>query len=337
MIPAGRTAAIFGVGGPVLTVEERAFFRAADPFGFILFARNVEDPDQLRRLTSELRQSVNRDAPILIDQEGGRVQRMRAPHWAEYLPPLDAVVRAGHGAERMMWLRHRLIADELRAMGVDTNCAPCLDVATEQTHPFLKNRCFSDDAAQVAQLGRAAANGLLAGGVLPVMKHLPGHGRAALDTHLELPTVTLDAEALDDTDFAPFRALNDLPMAMTAHIVFSAFDRRPATLSPEMVRVIREQIGFDGLLMTDDLNMQALKGTAAESTRAARKAGCDLALFCKGTVAEMALIADAAGQMGAETMERAQRALAARRQPDAVDIAALRAEHSALLGGEGDG
>jgi beta-N-acetylhexosaminidase len=337
MIPAGRTAAIFGLSGPVLTAEERDFFRAADPFGFILFARNVEDPDQLRRLTGDLRQSVGRDAPVLIDQEGGRVQRMRAPHWAEFLPPLDAVVKAGDHAARMMWLRYRLIAHELRAMGVDTNCAPCLDVATDQTHPFLKNRCFSDEPATVALLGRAAADGMLAGGVLPVMKHLPGHGRAALDTHLDLPTVVENPEALDDTDFAPFRALADLPMAMTAHIVFSAFDRRPATLSPEMVRVIREQIGFDGLLMTDDLNMQALKGTAAESTRAARKAGCDLALFCKGTVAEMGLVADAAGQMGTETMERAQKALAARRLPDKVDIQALRAEHSALLGGEGDG
>ncbi len=343
MTPAavGSTAAIFGLSGLAPTAAETAFFREADPFGFILFARNVDTPDQLCRLTGDLRMAVGRNAPILVDQEGGRVQRLRAPHWAEYLPPLDAVEHARavgglHAAVRMMELRHRLIAAELHAVGIDADCAPCLDLVSPVTHPFLRNRCYGDDAGEVALLGRAAADGLLSGGVLPVMKHLPGHGRAAGDTHYDLPVVAEEAELLDDTDFAAFRALQDLPMAMTAHVVFAAFDRRPATLSPAMIRVIREQIGFEGLLMTDDLNMKALKGTAAERTARAIRAGCDLALFCKGPVPQMERVAAAAGTMDQATRDRALAALARRRTPDPVDIAALRAEHSGLLGGKGD-
>jgi beta-N-acetylhexosaminidase len=334
----GTTAAIFGCAGRKLTAQEAVFFRDADPFGFILFARNVDSPDQLRRLTADLRHAVGRQAPIFVDQEGGRVQRLRAPHWAEFLPPLDAVnhARAKGGvpaAARMMWLRHRLIAADLTDAGIDANCAPCLDLTSPVTHPFLMNRCYGREAADVATLGRAAADGLLAGGVLPVMKHMPGHGRAAGDTHTDLPTVTEEPELLDDTDFAVFRALNDLPMAMTAHIVFAALDRRPATLSPVILRLIREQIGFGGLLMTDDLNMKALKGSAADKTRRAINAGCDLALFCKGPVSQMAGVADAAGAMGPATLARARRALGFRKPPGEIDIAALRAEHSGLLDG----
>lgn len=328
----GRGATIFGLDGAELTAAEAAFFRAADPFGFILFARNIDTPDQLRRLTASLRDCVGRDAPVFIDQEGGRVQRMRPPHWADWLPPRDAVRQAGAGAARMMWLRARLIAAELRAVGIDGNCAPCLDIAGPDTHPFLRNRCYGDDVATVVAMGRATVDGHLAGGVLPVMKHMPGHGRATADTHLDLPTVTASAAELAASDFSPFRALADVPLAMTAHIVFAAYDARPATCSPVMMEVIRHQIGFDGLLMTDDLNMEALSGTLAERTSAAMAAGCDIALHCKGVLDQMEAVAEAAGDMGPETLRRAAAALAARHAPDVVDLAALRAEHDALIG-----
>ncbi|MDZ4134748.1 MAG: glycoside hydrolase family 3 N-terminal domain-containing protein, partial [Paracoccaceae bacterium] len=227
----GTGAVISGCSGPMLGGDEAAFFRETDPFGFIIFARNVESPEQLRRLTADLRASVGRDAPIFVDQEGGRVQRLRAPHWREWMPPMDMVALAMAGAApgvrvataaRAMWLRYRIIAAELHAVGIDGNCAPCLDVATDDTHSFLKNRCYAPDAATVSTLGRAVAEAHLAGGVLPVAKHMPGHGRANADTHHDLPTVTARPAALAASDFAPFRALNDLPLAMTAHIVFSA-------------------------------------------------------------------------------------------------------------------
>jgi beta-N-acetylhexosaminidase len=231
-----------------------------------------------------------------------------------------------------MGIAARLIADELRALGIDSNCAPCLDLAQAATHPFLRNRCYGSDPAGVIPVARAVADGLLAGGVLPVMKHMPGHGRATLDTHHDLPTVAARADDLIATDFAPFAALADLPMAMTAHIVFSAYDDRPATQSPAMIRVIREVIGFHGLLVTDDLNMQALSGTVAARAAASLAAGCDIALHCKGTVADMAATAAAIGPMPAATATRAAAALAWRRAPHPVDIPALDAEFRALMG-----
>lgn len=328
----GTGAAIFGCEGAVLGRDEAAFFRDYDPFGFILFARNVETPDQLRRLTADLRDSVGRDAPVLVDQEGGRVQRLRAPHWREWLPPLDTVEQAGKGAARAMWIRSRLIAAELRAVGIDANCAPVADIASHLTHPFLRNRCYGQDVETVTKIARAVADGHLAGGVLPVVKHMPGHGRSQNDTHLDLPTVTVARAELATTDFAPFRALADLPMAMTAHIVFSAYDSRPATQSPAMIAAIRDEIGFQGLLMTDDLNMQALSGDLSSRTALSMAAGCDIALHCKGDLAEMQAVAGAAGAMSAATLVRAAAALAQRRPADPVDIAALEAEFSNLTG-----
>lgn len=328
-------ATILGCLDPVLSATEAAFFRDADPWGFILFARNVDTPDQLRRLTADLRASVGRDAPILVDQEGGRVQRLRAPHWRDWLPPLEQMVLGGVPAMR---LRYRLIAAELRAVGIDVNCAPTLDLATEATHPFLRNRCYGTTPESVAQVGRAVADGLLAGGVLPVMKHLPGHGRATGDTHHDLPTVATDLETLDASDFAAFRALNDLPMAMTAHIVFSALDpAAPATLSPTMIRLIRERIGFDGLLMTDDLSMQALSGSLADRAAASIAAGCDVVLHCNGKPWEMEQVVAASGLLSPAGVARAEAALAARHAPDAVDLAALAAEFEAVMGAQGDG
>lgn len=342
----GTGAAIFGCDGPRLGADEAAFHREADPFGFILFARNVENPDQLRRLTGDLRSTVGRDAPIFVDQEGGRVQRLRGPHWREWLPPLDmvslAMARAGAepgqglaAAARAMWLRYRLIAAELRSVGIDGNCAPCLDVATGVTHPFLKNRCYGADVETVTRLGRAVAEGHLAGGVLPVVKHMPGHGRASGDTHHDLPNVNADTATLATSDFAPFHALRDLPLAMTAHIVFSAYDTAPATCSVTMIRVIREVIGFQGLLMTDDIAMQALSGSIAERSAAAIAAGCDLVLHCNGDLAERVAVAQAAGRMPAQTLARAAAALSRRRPPEPVDIAALETELSGLLDGNG--
>jgi beta-N-acetylhexosaminidase len=332
MTATGSGSAIFGCAGHVLSREERVFFRDADPFGFILFARNVDSPAQLSALTASLRDAVGRDAPILVDQEGGRVQRLRAPHWREWLPPLDQVTRSGPLAARGMAIRSRIIAHELREMGIDGNCAPCADLASPNTHPFLRNRCYGSDPAQVAAIARAVAEAHLSGGVLPVMKHMPGHGRSTADTHHDLPTVTEDAATLEATDFAPFRALNDLPMAMTAHVVFAAHDPdHPATQSSAMIRIIRETIGFKGLLLTDDLNMQALSGTLADRAARSLAAGCDIALHCKGDLAEMQAVAAAAGTMRADTLIRAQAALAARRTPDPVDIAALEADLAAIL------
>ena len=326
-------AVVFGCEGLSLTSDEAAFFRETDPLGFILFARNVEDPGQLRRLTADLRAAVGRDAPVMVDQEGGRVQRLRAPHWREWLPPLDQVARSVPGGmERGIWLRYRLMAEELRAVGIDANCAPSCDIAWPETHPFLKNRCFGYDAATVTRAARAAAEGLMAGGVLPVMKHMPGHGRTLVDSHHELPLAPAPAEELAQTDFAPFRALNDLPMGMTAHIVVPAYDPdRPSTQSPRMVRVIREEIGFNGLLLSDDLNMEALQGTRGERARAALAAGCDIALHCKGDMAEMEEVAAAVRPLDAAGMARAEAALARRRVPDAIDAGHLIAELEGLI------
>jgi beta-N-acetylhexosaminidase len=324
----GRGATIFGCAGPQLLADERAFFRSADPFGFILFARNVENPDQLRRLTGDLRDAVGRDAPILVDQEGGRVQRLRAPHWREWDPPFDTVARAGsvEAAARLMKARATVIAAELRAVGIDANCAPVADVARPQTHPFLRNRCYGSDPDTVARIAVAVAEGLMEGGVLPVLKHLPGHGLSHLDTHHDLPTVDAMLAELVATDFAPFRALAGLPMAMTAHLVFAALDPGlPATQSPRMIRLIREDIGFGGLLMTDDLNMQALQGTLGERTARSIAAGVDIALHCSGAMAEMAEVATAAGDMGPAATARAMAAVAAR-GPALQDISDALAE-----------
>ncbi len=332
MSEAGTLAAIFGCEGLVLTPEEAAFYRDCDPCGFILFARNVDSPEQLRRLTADLRAAVGRDAPILVDQEGGRVQRLRAPHWREWAPPLETVQASGRDAARVMALRSRIIARELRDVGIDANCAPVADIAGPLTHPFLRNRCYGETARRVTEIARAVADAHLAEGVLPVVKHLPGHGRSEADTHLHLPTVTADRASLTAEDFAPFRALADLPMAMTAHIIYAAYDSRPATQSPEMIRVIREDIGFRGLLLTDDLNMQALSGGLAERTARSMAAGCDIALHCKGDMAEMLAVASEAGSMSPAVLDRVTSALALRVPRETVDIAALEAELSGLLG-----
>lgn len=315
-----------GVGGLSLTPDEAAFFRDADPWGFILFGRNVDSPEQLRRLTAQLREAVGRDCVITVDQEGGRVQRLRAPHWSDWPAPLDQAKAGPHA----MWLYYHLIGQELRAVGIDSNCAPTLDVAQDATHPFLRNRCLGTDPARVAELGRAAADGLLAAGVLPVVKHMPGHGRAQADSHHDLPVVDAALSDLEAVDFAPFRALADLPMGMTAHIRFTALDDAPATASARMIGLIRDRIGFDGLLMTDDITMNALSGSEADRARASLAAGCDLVLHCNGTVAQMQPVVAASGRMSTDATRRADAALALRHPPAPADIAALTAEWRAL-------
>jgi beta-N-acetylhexosaminidase len=308
---------------------------AADPWGFIVFSRNIESADQLRALTAALRDAVGREAPVLIDQEGGRVQRLRPPLARDWPPPLDEAA----AGPRAMWLRYRIIAAELMALGIDVNCGPCADLALDATHPFLRNRCYGGDPAAVAANARAVADGLLAGGVLPVLKHVPGHGRATADSHLELPRVVVPRPELAATDFAAFRALADLPLAMTAHVVYTALDPAlPATLSPAVLAAIRgPEIGFEGLLMSDDLGMGALGGPLAARAQAALAAGCDLVLHCSGDPDENAAVADAAGGLSPAAAARAARALAARRPPDPVDIPALAAELESLRRGGGDG
>lgn len=319
-------AAILGCAGLELTADEKALFREVRPFGFILFARNIKSADQVRALCDALRAAAGFDAPVFIDQEGGRVQRLRAPLAKEFRPPLEDVALG----PRAFWLRARLIAHELRSMGIDGNCIPTLDVARDETHPILRNRCYGTDVETVVRHGRAVADGLFAGGVLPVMKHIPGHGLGTLDSHKDLPRVGAPRDVLDHTDFAAFRALNDLPLGMTAHLVFEEIDPQPATISEVMVRIIRDEIGFDGLLMTDDISMEALSGTVRERGAAALAAGCDLVLHCNGAFDEMVSIWQRCGEMTPAAQTRAEAALAARRAPDDVDIAGLEAEFDAL-------
>ncbi|MEQ9258033.1 MAG: beta-N-acetylhexosaminidase [Roseovarius sp.] len=329
---AATGATILDADGLSLSPEEARFFREADPWGFILFARNVESPEQLRALTSQMREAVGREAPIFIDQEGGRVQRLRAPRWREFPPALDQAEQAGRQAEKALYFRSRIIAHELHACGIDANCAPLADIATPATHPFLLNRCYGRDAESVARNARAVAEGLMAGGVLPVLKHIPGHGRASVDSHLELPVADVPRDTLRDEDFAPFRALADLPMAMTAHVVYPALDDQPATLSPAVMEAIRADIGFDGLVMTDDISMKALSGSLTEITRRALAAGCDVILHCNGTLDERREVAEAAGRLSEAAQVRAWRALQARTAPDEVDIRSLEAKLDALTG-----
>jgi beta-N-acetylhexosaminidase len=326
-------ATILDGDGLRLTADEKAFFRDVNPFGFILFARNIDTPDQVRALCNDYREAVGRECPITIDQEGGRVQRLRSPIWREWLAPLDFVKVAGENAERAMYLRHRVIAHELRDIGVDSNCAPMVDVADSQTHDFLRNRCYGTDPTVVAALGRAAADGLLDGGVLPVVKHMPGHGRATADSHFDLPSVDAPRIGLDTQDFAPFKALNDLPMGMTAHLVYDAIDDAPATLSKPVMDVIRKDIGFDGLIMTDDISMKALSGDLRTLSRTSLAAGCDVILHCNGTLSERREVAQAAGEMTDIAQKRAERVLQMRKTPDKIDISAYDAELKALLGG----
>ena len=327
------SAAILGLAGPKIAPDEAAFFREADPWGFILFARNIADPEQLTRLTADLRDAVGRDAPILIDQEGGRVQRMRPPHWRQWSDVLR-VFENGDEAQAVeaVRLRYRVIADELRAVGIDVNCAPVLDVPAPGGHEIIGPRALGRSPDEVARRGRAVCEGLLAGGVLPVIKHIPGHGRAPADSHIALPRVTAPRDELA-ADFAPFRALADQPLGMTAHVVYETIDPDLCgTQSPTVIGLIRGEIGFDGLLMSDDLSMRALTGPFGARARVCLSAGCDIVLHCNGDMAEMQDVAGAVPALAGESARRAARAEAARRAPDATDIALAAARYRELTG-----
>ena len=300
------------------------FFKNADPWGFILFARNIETPDQVRRLCQHLREAVDRaDAPIFIDQEGGRVQRLRGPHWQEWDAPLDEPLEA-------LTSRYRVIGAELRALGITGNCAPVLDIAQADTHPVLRNRCFGETPDQVALAGRLVADALLSVGVMPVIKHMPGQGRANLDSHVDLPHVDASLDGLRDWEFEPFSALADLPLAMTSHIVFDALDDRPTTFSEPVVDTIRRDIGFDGLLLTDDLSMGALGGSFGLRARRALAAGCDIILHCNGDRAEMVAILPEVPVLTGPRFERAVASLSCGKPQDVVDIREEFAQYSAI-------
>jgi beta-N-acetylhexosaminidase len=317
-------AFISGCAGHQLTEDETAFFRDTQPWGLIIFKRNVESPDQLRRLTTSFREIVGRrNAPVLVDQEGGRVQRMAPPHWPKY----PAARRYGEryeidplGALRAARLVSRLMAEDLVAVGINVDCLPVLDVPAGDSHQVIGDRAYAEVPEKVSVLARAAMVGLLNGGVLPVIKHIPGHGRAMSDSHQALPVVSAGKNELQVTDFATFAAFADAPMAMTGHVVYDAFDRdHPATQSSKIIRIIRKQIGFDGLLMTDDLSMKALSGGMAERVSRAIEAGCDMMLHCNGELPEMRAVAEAAGELKGRAMRRAKSALKQLRKPAKFD------------------
>ncbi len=331
-------AVIFGCAGLGLSDFERRFFRDANPVGYILFARNIDTPDQVRALVGELRDCAGgADALILIDQEGGRVARLRPPHWRA-VPPAGVF---GHLAEhdpalavRAAGLNSRLIADDLSALGINVDCLPVLDLRVEGAHDIVGDRAYGTTVESVQILGRAACEGLLDGGVLPVIKHVPGHGRAMADSHLELPVVDTGRLMLEQQDFAPFQALSDMPLAMTAHILYTSLDADlPATLSPSVIgEIVRGHIGFDGLLMTDDLSMKALGGRVGARAADSLSAGCDVALHCNGDAEEMREVASAVSALDDAGSKRLARAFAMLHPPQPFDRAAALAELAAMLG-----
>ena len=328
-------AVVFGVAGKELTPAERGFFRETNPAGFILFQRNCDTPEQVRRLVAELRRAVGREAaPILIDQEGGRVARLKPPAWSDCPAPARIAALGGIKAREAAWLGARLIADDLSQLGITVDCAPVLDVPVAGADPVIGDRAWGADPVVVAQNGLAFCDGLMAGGVLPVVKHVPGHGRGTVDSHKGLPIVDTKLETLDSTDFAPFRALAAMPWAMTAHILYTAIDpERPATLSPRIVALIRTSIGFDGVLVSDDLSMQALGGSLQERARGALAAGCDLVLHCNGEMVEMEAIAAAVGTVSDSASRRLAAGEERRLAPGAFDRYAAERRFAALLEG----
>lgn len=331
-------AVIFGCSGLELTAAESDFFAATSPVGFILFARNCESPDQIRNLTSQLRKCIDSEnAPILIDQEGGRVARLRPPHWREAPAAQVFADLAGRNMDQALealTLNIRLIGQELRELGINVDCLPVLDIPQADADLVIGDRAFGNEPTLVATLGRAACEALLQEGVLPVIKHIPGHGRATVDSHKELPRVTTELAELSALDFAPFKALADMPLAMTAHVVYEAIDaERPATTSPRVVQeTIRGEIGFDGLLMSDDLSMQALAGSFTERTKDTLEAGCDLVLHCNGEMAEMQEIAGVVSELSDDTQDKMTKTLSLVEHFETVDKEAALRRLNELVG-----
>lgn len=330
-------AVIFGCAGLELSARELDFFSKANPWGLILFARNIDHPAQVRALISSFRNCAGREtAPVLIDQEGGRVARLKPPHWRAAPPAgvFGALYKASpERAREACYLNARLLADDLAGLGINVDCAPVLDAPAPGSHPVIGDRAFSSDPAIAADLGRRLCDGLLAGGVLPVIKHIPGHGRAGADSHHDLPRVVTQLGELQRSDFAPFRALADMPLAMTAHVAYTAIDGPvPASHSGKIIRdVIREDIGFTGVLMCDDLGMAALQGNFAGRAQKALQAGCDLLLHCSGDMAEMQEVMQAVPALSGIAAERCGAALKWLRKPDPFDPAGARTRLAALL------
>ena len=326
-------AVVFGCEGARLSTREKAFFREADPLGFILFARNIETPDQVRGLCRDMREAVGRDCFIMIDQEGGRVARLRGPHWLEWPNVLEAM--ALNPSLEAMELRFKIIALELRDVGIDVNCMPILDVARDETHPFLKSRCFGFDVETVVGAGRACVRGLEAMGVLPVIKHIPGHGLGQVDSHKGVPVVDASLADLRAVDFKPFQAFKDQVMGMSSHVVYRSIDDVVGTFSEPVISMMRQEIGFDGLLFTDDLSMGALDGDHASRSVRALKAGCDVILHCSGNAAHMEQIVAVTPLLGADGERRANIVLERRNslpQPqDIVDIGQLVADYTTMM------
>ncbi len=330
---------IFGCEGTKLSAAEKKFFKAEQPFGFILFARNVETPKQLKKLVKALRTAVGRsDAPVLIDQEGGRVQRLRSPHWFEAKPFGyfgDLYQSEPERAIEALRLTTRLIAADLQDAGITVDCTPCLDLSLPETVDAIGDRAFDGDPQAVARLGAVVAEEMLTSGIIPVIKHMPGHGRATVDSHLTLPHVDAERETLEETDFVPFKALSMLPWGMTSHIVFDAIDAdHPATQSPAIIKdVIRGQIGFNGLLLTDDLNMEALSGSLPERATAALEAGVDIVLHCSGVMEEMKEVVAVCPPLTEETLARIARGSRVfEHAPNKMDTAKDLARLNELLG-----
>jgi beta-N-acetylhexosaminidase len=331
-----QRAFITGLSGLTLTADERAFLRESRPWGLILFKRNVQDQAQVSALVAEVLHELGAEAPILVDQEGGRVQRLGPPHWPAY--PAGVVYSRLYDRDRQVGLAAarlgaRLIAADLLPLGINVDCLPLADVPVSGADAVIGDRAYGETPEKVAAIAAAIAEGLAEGGVLPVLKHIPGHGRATADSHMQLPRVDTDRTTLETTDFAAFHPLKKLPLGMTAHVVFTAFDPvLPATTSARMIReVIRGFIGFDGLLMSDDVSMGALSGSIAERTRASIAAGCDVVLHCNGKLDEMRAVAAAAPELAGDAARRANAALAARRSPSPLDVEAARREFADML------
>ncbi|QRM55363.1 beta-N-acetylhexosaminidase [Sinorhizobium sp. BG8] len=329
---------ISGCKGLSLTADEIAFFRDERPWGFILFGRNIGEPSQVADLTAALRDTVGgaADIPVLIDQEGGRVQRIKPPHVQQYpnAAALGAIYRQDEGKGlRAAWLMSRLHAFDLLKLGINVDCLPVLDVAVPGVHDVIGNRAYGQDADIVSAMGKAAAEGLKDGGLLPVMKHMPGHGRTMVDSHHDLPVVHAPLAELERCDFVPFRRMKDELMGMSAHIVFSNIDPdNPATTSPKVVReIIRGHIGFDGLLMSDDVSMNALQGDIATRTRGIVASGLDMVLHCHGIMDEMIAVAENVPGLSGESLRRAKAARAGLREPDNSDELALREEFNQMI------
>lgn len=332
---AAPLSCIIGLSGLRLKKSESVFLRDANPWGVILFARNVESPEQLTKLTGDIRGAMGRNTLIFVDQEGGRVQRLRPPHWRNFPSGDDyaRVYRQDRDAGlRACYLGHRLIADDLRAVGITSDCAPVLDLPQPGADPIISDRALGNTVGDIIDMAHAAMAGLMSGGVAPVVKHIPGHGRATVDSHKALPKIDSDRDTLEASDFVPFRKLNDAPMAMTAHAVYTHSSRSAVTVSKHsLTDLIRKTIGFDGLLMSDDLDMKALSGDLTRKTERALSAGCDIALQCSGRLADSVKVAKGAKTLAGQAFARAIIADNCADHISAFDRKSVEAEFDALM------